>query len=109
MTAAPPDAGAMHALESSAPLPDVVVPLTDDAVSRAGIEIATVGTSGSRAPLRIPGTVQPNGYRSVVVTPLVAGRVTRVSVEQGQRVVPGQTLAEIYSPELAEAQTRFLS
>lgn len=92
-----------------APLTDVVVPLTDNAITRAGIEVATVGTTGGAAPLRIPGTVQPNAYRSIVVTPLVAGRVTRVFVELGQHVTSGQTLAEIYSPELAEAQTRFLA
>lgn len=108
---APDATTAMRASGSLEPLSDVIVPLTDEAVARAGIEIASVGTgtSGSRPRLRIPGTVQPNAYRSVTVTPLVAGRMTRVMAELGQRVAPGATLAEIYSPELAEAQTRFLS
>jgi len=43
------------------------------------------------------------------VTPLVAGRVTKVGPALGDRVRRGQTLAEIYSPTLAEAQTRYVS
>ncbi len=91
------------------PLPDIVVPLTEEAVARAGIEVATVGTSGAASRVRIPGTVQPNAYRSVAITPIVSGRVTRVGAELGEQVHRGQVLADIYSPELAEAQTRFLS
>ncbi len=59
--------------------------------------------------LRLPGVVEPNAYRQVVVTPLVAGRVTKVGPALGDRVRRGQTLAEIYSPALAEAQTRYVS
>jgi RND family efflux transporter MFP subunit len=94
---------------SDAPLPDVVVTLSEEAVTRAGIEVTPVGTSGTGSRVRLPGTVQPNAYRSVTVTPIVGGRVTRVIGELGQQVRRGQTIAEIYSPELAEAQTRYLS
>ena len=59
--------------------------------------------------LRLPGVVEPNAYRQVVVTPLVAGRVTKVGPALGDRVRRGETLAEIYSPALAEAQTRYVS
>jgi cobalt-zinc-cadmium efflux system membrane fusion protein len=59
--------------------------------------------------LRVPGTVQANAYTKVSVTPLAGGRVTRVPVELGQHVARGATLAEIYSPDLAEARTRYLT
>lgn len=88
---------------------DVVVTLSQAAVKRAGIELAPATVGAVSAVVRIPGTVEPNAYNQVVVTPLVAGRVTRVLVELGDRVRPGQTLAQIFSPELAEAQTRYLS
>jgi cobalt-zinc-cadmium efflux system membrane fusion protein len=88
---------------------DTVVTLTPEAAARAGIESATVTTSTGGGRLRIPAIVQPNAYRTVVVTPVVAGRITRVPVELGQRVQHGQTLAEIYSPELADAQTQYVS
>ena len=92
-----------------APLPDVVVSLTSDAVARAGIVVAPVASGTSSSEVRLPGSVEPNAYRQVVVTPLVGGRVTRVSAELGANVRRGQTLAQIYSPELAEAQTKYVS
>ena len=103
----PPPAAGAGAI--NAPLPDVAVSLSPDAVERAGIVVAAVVSGESAAVIRLPGVVEPNGYQRVAVTPLVAGRVTRVSAELGDRVRRGQTLAQIYSPELAAAQTRYAS
>jgi membrane fusion protein, heavy metal efflux system len=100
---------AAPAATSNSPLPDVIVPLSQDAVERAGIVVAPVTSGTSGTDLRLPGVVEPNAYRQVAVTPLVAGRVTRVGPGLGDRVRRGQTLAEIYSPALAEAQTRYVS
>jgi membrane fusion protein, heavy metal efflux system len=108
----PPAAGqppAANAGASSGPLSDVVVPLSQDAVERAGIVVAPVTSGTSGTEIRLPGVVEPNAYRQVVVTPLVAGRVTKVGPALGDRVRRGETLAEIYSPALAEAQTRYVS
>ena len=93
----------------NSPLPDVIVPLSQDAVERAGIVVASVASGTSATEIRLPGVVEPNSYRQVVVTPLVAGRLTKVGPALGERVRRGQTLAEIYSPALAEAQTRYVS
>jgi RND family efflux transporter MFP subunit len=89
--------------------PDVVVTLTPEAAQRAGIVLAPVTTGRDTATLRLPGVVEPNAYKQVTVTPLVGGRVTRVLAELGQSVQRGQPLAEIFSPELAETETRFVS
>jgi RND family efflux transporter MFP subunit len=97
------------ALPSGAPLPDVVVSLSPDAVARAGITVATVGTGRATSGLRLPGVVEPNAYRQVVVTPVAGGRVTRVLVESGERVRRGQTMAQVFSSEVAEAFTRYTS
>jgi len=109
----PPTSGqpsaARSATTGNAPLADVVVPLSQDAVERAGIVVEPVASGTSATEIRLPGVVEPNAYRQVVVTPLVAGRVTKVGPALGDRVRRGQTLAEIYSPTLAEAQTRFVS
>ncbi len=94
---------------SNTPLPDVVVPLSQEAVERAGIVVTPVASGSSAGEMRLPGVVEPNAYRQVVVTPLVAGRVTKVGPALGDRVRQGQTMAEIYSPALAEAQTRYVS
>ena len=89
--------------------PDVVVTLTPEAIQRAGIVLAGASSGRDTATLRLPGIIEPNAYKQVAVTPLVGGRVTRVLVELGQSVRRGQPLAEIFSPELAEAETRFVS
>ena len=95
--------------QTDSPLPDVVVPLSVDAVGRAGIVVAPVSRGDSTAEIRLPGVVEPNAYRQVVVTPLVSGRVTRVSAALGDHVRRGQAIAQIYSPELADAQTKYIS
>jgi cobalt-zinc-cadmium efflux system membrane fusion protein len=88
---------------------NVVITLSPEMAERAGIRTvaATAGTAAS--PLRIPGIVQPNAYREVVVTSLVSGRVTQVHAELGARVNAQDPLATVYSPELAEAQTAFIA
>jgi len=113
MTVASPPASAPAGPIASAPsdssLPEVVITLSQDAVNRAGITVGPVGTGGAPAGLRLPGVVEPNAYRQVTVTPLIAGRITRVPVELGEHVRKGQTMAQVFSPELAEAQTRYVS
>jgi len=88
---------------------EVVVTLTPDAVERAGLTTATVVTGTSATDVRLPGVVEPNAYRQVAVTPLVPGRVTRVAAQLGAHVRKGEMLAEIYSPALAEARTKYIS
>ena len=95
--------------DRSMPLPDVVVTLSQQAAARAGIVVSQVLAGHASGGLRAPGVVQPNAYRQVAVTPLVSGRVTSVAAELGQAVQRGQTIARIFSPELVEAQTRYVS
>ena len=88
---------------------DIAVPLTKEAVERAGIQLTTVSTQLVSDSLRLPGRVEPNAYRQVSVTPLVAGRVVGVSAQLGDRVRKGRSLARVYSPEVAEARTKYVS
>ena len=83
--------------------------LSNDAIARAGIVLGTASTAPADAELRIPAVVEPNAYRAVVVTPITAGRITGVSAQLGQSVRRGQGLAQIYSPELVETQSRYLA
>ena len=77
--------------------------LTPEAIERANIQVAPVETRAVGSQVRVPGTIQPNGYKEVVVKALVAGRITRVAAELGRQVRRGTVLAELYSPELAQA------
>jgi cobalt-zinc-cadmium efflux system membrane fusion protein len=101
--------GTATAVAPNGPAQEVVVSLSEDALKRAGIELATVTTGAGASGVRIPGMVEPNAYKQVVVTPVVAGRVTRVLVELGDQVRRGRMLAQLFSPELAEAQMKYLS
>jgi RND family efflux transporter MFP subunit len=94
---------------SGEPLPDVPVTLGSDAVERAGIRVTSVAARAATESLRVPGVVEPNAYRQVAVTPLVGGRVVRVSAQLGDHVRKGAPLAAIYSPELAEARTKYIT
>ncbi len=93
----------------SAPLPDVVIELPEEAIAKAGIVVTPVTMSDATGTIRLSGIVQPNAYGEVVVAPLVSGRVTRVAVTLGERVSRNAPLVEIYSPDLAEVQTRYVS
>lgn len=88
---------------------DVVVTLTKDAIDRAGIAVTQATTQGVGEGLRLPGVVEPNGYRQVSVTPLVSGRIVSVSAQLGDRVRRSQSVAQVYSPEIAEARTKYVA
>src|SRR5262245_36634399 len=55
------------------------------------------------------GVVQANSYKETPVVSLVGGIVRSVSAELGQNVRRGQRVAVVFSNELAEAQTKYLT
>jgi multidrug efflux pump subunit AcrA (membrane-fusion protein) len=59
--------------------------------------------------LRTTGTVEPNAYKVVPVMPIAGGIIRQVNFELGDKVERGQKLATIFSTELADAQTAYLS
>jgi cobalt-zinc-cadmium efflux system membrane fusion protein len=58
--------------------------------------------------IRIAGRLEANQNRSSRIGAPITGRLTQVGAQIGQVVRPGQTLAEINSPELAQSQLNFL-
>ena len=95
--------------ESRTPNPDREIVLAPEMIQRAGIQLveARKGTATTR--LHLPGVVLPNAYKNLDVTSLVAGRLTQVRAELGQRVMQNEMLATVYSPALADAQTAFIA
>jgi membrane fusion protein, heavy metal efflux system len=90
------------------------VELSGEAQKAAGIEIVEVSERPFTAMLRFTGTVEANPQQTQQVTPLIGGRVERVTVALGDRVRAGAVIAIISSPEVAEmhgklheAETRF--
>lgn len=78
------------------------VELSPEAIATAGIEIVGVTQRPAVARLRFGGTVESNQQQTQQATPLVSGRVERVSVALGDRVRSGAVLAIISSPQIAE-------
>ena len=83
--------------------------LAPEAVAQAGIQTAEVSMIEPRASTEGPGVVTANAYREVTVTPLVGGIVRKVHAELGTAVTQGAPLATVFSAELADAQTKYLS
>jgi len=88
---------------------DIEIRLSPTVAANAHLETAAVTRAAGGQDLQVPGTVAANSYNQTPVNALAGGRVTRVRAQLGDRVQRGALLAEIYSPELAEAETAFVS
>ena len=97
---------------STATTGERTVTVAPEVMQRAGIKIEPVGeqvSSETASSTMTTGIVQANAYRATPVISLVGGIVRRVNVELGQTVSRGQTVAVVFSDELAEAQSRYLT
>lgn len=87
------------------------VTIEPDQVEKIGLKIETVGETLSSEVMAVAatGVVQPNAYKETPLISLLGGVLRSVSGELGQYVGKGQTLAVIFSDELAAAQSRYLA
>src|SRR6266849_9599125 len=95
--------------DASAASTDLQIDLTPEDLKKAKIRTAHVTNGVTAATLRVPGIVKANEYREVHVTPLVGGIVKEVPAVLGDHVKRGQPLAVIFSSDLAEAETQYVS
>ena len=105
MPSAPND----NSTESTAANADVQVELGPDDLKKAQVRTVHVDEKKTSSTLRVPGIVNPDEYREVHVTSLVGGVIKQVPVVLGDHVKRGQPLAVVFSGELAEAETQYLS
>jgi membrane fusion protein, heavy metal efflux system len=75
---------------------------------RADIQTTPAQPLQSTHRIRIPGTVAPDQYRQVTVTPVVGGRITSVAGQLGDRVARGAPLAVMESSDFSDAQTNYI-
>lgn len=94
---------------ASATSTELQIDLSADDLKKAQIRTARVTNAVTETTLRVPGIVKVSEYREVHVTPLVGGVVKEVPVVLGDHVKRGQPLAVIFSSELAEAETQYVS
>ena len=102
------------ALTGTTPRPgEMVITLSPDKLENARLKTEVVAEqtgipSEGAAGTRTTGTVQSNAYKEVPVFPIAGGIVRQINVELGNKVNRGQTLATIFSSELADAQSAYL-
>lgn len=107
---APRDMPAEQTATPNATEPTVTI--APEVMERAGIKVEAVGeqvSTETASSAVTTGIVQPNAYRATPVVSLVGGIVRRVNAELGQSVARGQTMAVVFSDELAQAQSRYLT
>ncbi len=92
-----------------APSTEPQVDLAPDDLKKAQLRTAHATTGSIEASLRTPGVVKADEYTEVHVTPLVGGLVKQVPVVLGQHVYRGQPLAVLFSVDLADAETTYIS
>ncbi|HQX56817.1 MAG TPA: efflux RND transporter periplasmic adaptor subunit [Pyrinomonadaceae bacterium] len=97
--------------EPSQTASEETITIPEDQLEKIGLKIETVGEtlSGEAMSLSATGVVQPNAYKETPVISLLGGVVRKVSAELGSSVGRGQTVAVIFSNELAAAQSRYLA
>jgi membrane fusion protein, heavy metal efflux system len=85
--------------------------INPEETQRAGIKIETVGErmSAEIGGQQTTGVVQANAYRETPVVSIVGGIVRSVGPELGQSVRKGQTVVVVFSDELTQVQSRYLT
>lgn len=82
------------------------VRLSESAVRAAGIKVIPVSRESFHPHVVASGVIRPVAQKSVKVRALVAGSVRSVSVDVGDRVRAGRTLATLEGPEVTAALAR---
>jgi RND family efflux transporter MFP subunit len=88
---------------------ELQVELGPDDLKKAQLQTVHVDMGETVSTLRVPGNVNPDEYKEVHVTPLVGGVIRQVPVVLGDHVRRGQTLAVVFSSELAAAESEYLA
>jgi membrane fusion protein, heavy metal efflux system len=85
--------------------------LTPEQLRAAQLKIETVGEqpSSEAAGQMATGVVQANTYKETPVVSLVAGIVRTIVPELGQNLKRGERVAVVFSNELADSQSRYLT
>ena len=97
--------------DGSTPIAEQTITLSPEQAERIKLKIETVGETMSTEATEVAatGVVQANAYNETPIISLVGGIVRRIDAQLGENVRRGQTVAVVYSNELAEAQSRYVA
>ncbi len=84
------------------------VKLTDEQLKTAEIGIDTVRARRMVSTIDLPGQVKANETKMAHVVAAVAGVVTEVRKQEGDRVIRGEVIAVLSSRELADAKSAYI-
>lgn len=76
---------------------------------RRSLIVDEVKVETVRREVSAPATVEANPSKRANIFPPAGGRIVQLFVNMGQSVRAGQALFEIYSPDIAEVQTEYIS
>jgi cobalt-zinc-cadmium efflux system membrane fusion protein len=82
-----------------------LVHLTPQQIQQAGIQTAAADAATIENAVQLPGEVRFNEDRTAHIVPRLPGVADSVQAALGQKVIKGQVLAVISSPELAELRS----
>lgn len=85
------------------------ITLTAEQIANAGIAYGTVEERAAGGLLEATAEIEPAPNRFAQVGARVPGRITRLTVAEGDRVAQGQVLATLDSPELGQATGDYLA
>lgn len=90
---------------------EATITLAPEQAERAGIKVETVGEqlSSEQVATMTTGVVQADAYRDTPVVSVTGGVVRRVNSRLGEKVSQGQTLAVVFTEELSQTESRYLS
>ncbi len=83
--------------------------IPEESPLRQRITVGEVDTATIRRQVSAPASVEAMPAKRANIFPPAGGRIVQLFVNMGQSVRAGQPLFEIYSPEMAEVQTEFIS
>jgi cobalt-zinc-cadmium efflux system membrane fusion protein len=98
---------AMPASKEPPPASDSGIPLSAAQIRHGGIAWEPVAMGTAAAGVSVPGQLVPNEDRTARLGAPAGGRVVAVHVRPGDRVVAGQRLVTLQSPEASAAQSDY--
>lgn len=82
--------------------------LSAEEIQRSGIKVQKLERQEKAEQIVVTATIQANQDKLAHVGPRVPGRIVKVMANLGDKVKPGQALAELDSIELGEARSSYL-
>jgi membrane fusion protein, copper/silver efflux system len=94
--------------EASGTQPGATVELTPDEVTAAGVQVTPVRTARLRTDIEAFGRVEQPEAQLAAISARIGGRIDKLYVQYtGETVRRGQPIAELYSPEVANAVSEY--